>query len=184
MTPAGLVLLAAAGDPSPWNQPGTLAIIAGFATVLVAVLGVAGNAVVKRLNKPVDDATAIKTIVDAEKTRVDIQGREVEIARSLLDEIRKELDRVRADQDRDRRAMEQRLTEQAETSERRHQEMIRDADKRHDQLTAELSEVRQQQELMHRQMEDHAPWDRAARDLIRQAQPDFPDWPPIDGHAP
>jgi chromosome segregation ATPase len=174
--------LAAAAEPGLWGQPVLLAVITTVG-VLAGAIGSAYAAIrVKRMNRPVDDATAVRTNIEADKVRVDIHGREVEIARGLLDEIRKELDRVRADQERDRQAMERRLAEQAEISERRHQEIIEQAEKQHAELADQLDQVRAQQDAMRRRMDDHAPWDRAAAELLRQHDPDFPDPPPLRGH--
>lgn len=171
--------LAGAAEPGLWGQPTLLAILA-LVGVLAGAAGTAYAAIrVKKLNRPLDDATAQRTQIEADKVRVDIYGREVEIARSLLDEIRKELDRVRADQERDRRAMEQRLAEQAQMAERRHLEMIEQAEKRHDELAGELDKVREQQELMKRRMDEHVPWDMAAAEALRQHDPAFPDPPPL-----
>lgn len=180
MTMTGLVQLAAEAPASGiWGQPVVLSVIA-----LVGVLVTAGATAyaairVKRLNRAVDEATVVRTRVEADKVRVDIHGREVEIARSLLDEIRKELDRVRTDQDRDRRAMEQRLAEQAETSERRHREITAEAEKRYEELCEDLNKVRTDQLALRRRMDQHAPWDRAAAELLRQHDPTFPDPPPL-----
>lgn len=179
----GLLQWAAdAGGTGIWGQPVLLALITLAGVLATAIGGATATVWVKRLNRPVDDATVDHTKIQADKVRVDIHGREVEIARSLLDEIRKELERVRADQDRDRLAMERRLAEQAEMAERRHQEMISDAKRQHDQLAAELDKVRTSQDQLVRRMDEHAPWDRAAAELLRRHDPDFPDPPPLREH--
>lgn len=168
--------------PGIWGQPVVLSLIALAGVLLTAAATAYATIRVKRLNRPLDDATTARTQIEAEKVRVEIYGREVEIARSLLDEIRKELDRVRTDQERDRRAMEQRLAEQAETSERRHREITEQAEKRHDALYGELDQVRRQQQLLQQRMEEHVPWDMAAAELLRQYDPQFPDPPPLQGN--
>lgn len=161
----GLALLAAEPAPGIWGQPVVLSLLALAGVIIAAAIGAIGTIYVKRLNRPVDDATTAKTLAEAEKARVDVHGREVEIARGLLDDIRKELERVRADQDR-ARAEQERMREENE--------------KRHRELFDELAQVRGQQQRMQAQLDEHIPWDRAALERARQSDPDFPDYPPLD----
>lgn len=174
MTTAGLLAADAPSALTTWS-PVLIAVITG----LVGVFGTLGTIWVRRQSRSVDDATAAKTHAEAEKVRVDRQGQEVEIARSLLAEIRTELERVRADQIADRKALKDQLAEQAATSERRHQEMIQEAEKRHQQLADELATVHARQETLRRQLDEHIPWDIAAREMLRAEHPDFPEPPPI-----
>jgi uncharacterized membrane protein len=173
------MLAADAGSSGIWGQPVLLALI-GMAGILITAVGTTYATIrVKKLNRPVDEASAEHTQVQADKVRVDIHGREVEIARSLLDEIRKELERVRADQERDRQATEKRLAEQAAMAELRHQEAAERAEKRYEQMCSELETVKARQNQLRQRMNAHAPWDVAAAELLRRQDPNFPDPPPL-----
>jgi uncharacterized protein (DUF3084 family) len=158
---------AAEAQPGIWGQPVVLSLLALIGVIVAAAIGAAATVWVKRLNKPVDDATTVKTLVEAEKARVDVHGREVEIARGLLDEIRKELERVRSDQER-ARAEQERMREEN--------------DKRHRELAEELNQMRDEHRQLRHDLDDHIPWDRAAHQILRETRPDFPSPPPIGGH--
>jgi hypothetical protein len=183
VTGAGLALAWWAADAAPtgiWGQPVVLALLALLGVCITAFLGALATIYVKRLNRSVDEATVAKTLaetekarvevarthVEVDKTRVDAHGREVEIARGLLEEIRTELERVRQDQQRTREEQDR---------------MREENDKRHRELADELSRVRGSQDHLQRQLDQHIPWDREAREKLREHIPDFPEPPPLGG---
>lgn len=170
----GVVLVVLAAESTPegiWGQPVVLALIAAGA----AVMGAVATVVVKRMSRPVDDATVLKTHVEAEKLRaetdrmrIDSDGREVEIARGLLDDIRKELDRYRAEMERVRAESERRIAEVVEGNAKQHAE-----------VTARLDAMRARQAQMRDELLSHIPWDVAVTEILRDTHPEFPSPPPI-----
>lgn len=176
---AGLLNVAAeqvpAQQPAPWTTWAPTIVVALIAAA-AAVFGTLGAVRVKKLNRGVDDATVLKTHVEAEKlraetekTRVESEGREVEIARGLLDDIRKELDRYRQEAERDR----QRYAEQVA-------DVVATSDKRYQELSNQLTEVQAEQQDMRERLDAHLPWDDEAHSFIVRTNPDFPAPPPLD----
>lgn len=177
MTAATAALILTAGDAGAGGWQTWLP------TIIVAVIGVSGvvfgawvTLKVKKLNRPVDEATVLKTHVEAEKiraevdrARIDNDGREVEIARGLLEDIRKELERYRAEMDRVRTDSQQQITRIVEAGEKQHAEVV-----------SQLDAVRAAQAQLRERLERHIPWDIAARELLRQLRPDFPEPPPVN----
>lgn len=158
---------------------------------LIAVSGVVFGAwvtyKVKKMNQPVDNATVLKTHVEAEKiraevdrARIDNDGREVEIARGLLDDIRKELDRYRDEMERLRAEMERVRTDSQEQVSR----VIESSEIQHAEVVTQMEAFRAQQTVLRLSLHSHIPWDRTAHELLLRTDPDFPPPPPVSFHWP
>lgn len=178
---AALTALVAVEPPPGWTAwlPG---ILAAAIMAAAAILGTLGTVYVKRMGRGVDDATIEKTYAETKKLRIDSDGREVEIARGLLDDIRKELDRYRTEMERDRERHAAEMERDRAQHTRQVVELTETNDKRYADVAAQLDKVQAAQAELRDRIDEHAPWDIAAHELLRRHDADFPDPPPLNEH--
>lgn len=171
----------------PWQQLVPLLLAS---SAIASALTAAGTIWVKRLNRPVDDSTAMKTNAEAqaialrsnaeadrvraetEKMRVETADANVGIARALLGDVKAELERVRLEA----RSELERVRQEGTL---RHDELRRDYEEKHEEVSTALAEVIRQLRMLLSRQRTHTPWDATAYTKLRDLDPDHPIPPPL-----
>jgi hypothetical protein len=122
--------------------------------VIAAVVGAVGTVAVKRMNRRLDEATAVKTEAETGKARAETVSIEVATARALLSEVREMMVEQRAGYET-----------QVQSLRTQHQADMR-------QLADRLGGIEKAVAI-------HREWDLAATAILQQVSPEFQPPPPF-----